>query len=277
MKKATNARAQLMGILNITPDSFSDAGRYLDPHAAVDRALQMAAEGADIIDMGAESTRPGSAAVSPHEQIERLVPVLKAFRRKSALPVSIDTQSALVAEACLDEGASIINDISALRHDASLASLVARRDCKLILMHMQGTPATMQQKPRYEDVVAEIIAFLRERLKACAAAGIPAARVMIDPGIGFGKTIEHNLDILRRLPEFTVLKRPIVIGVSRKSFLGRLTGEDVPERRVAASIAAGLLAVQNGAAILRVHDVAEHKAALKVAEALISPLATRDS
>jgi dihydropteroate synthase len=259
---------RLMGVLNVTPDSFSDGGKFLDPQAAVARALEMAAQGADSIDMGAESSRPGSAPVPPAEQMARLLPVLKAFRRQSGLPVSIDTRSAAVAEACLDEGANIINDISAMRHDPRMKTVVARRACDIILMHMQGTPETMQQDPRYDDVVAEIIAFFQARLKACASAGIASTRVMVDPGIGFGKTLEHNLEILRRLREFAVLQRPLVIGVSRKSFLGKLTNEPVAERRVAASVAAGLLAVQAGAAILRVHDVAEHRAALRVAEAV---------
>lgn len=262
------ARAQLMAVLNVTPDSFSDGGKYLRPQAAVQRALELQAEGADSLDLGAESTRPGSRGVPAREQLRRLLPVLKAFRKQSALPVSIDTRSALVAEACLDEGAGCINDVSALRHDPRLAQVVARRRCGLILMHMRGTPGTMQRNPRYDDVVAEIIRFLRERLEACAAAGISAAQVRIDPGIGFGKTLEHNLEILRRLRELTVLRRPLVVGVSRKSFLGRLTGEEVPERRVAASVAAGLLAVRNGAAVLRVHDVAAHRAALQVTAAI---------
>ncbi|MCY3021311.1 MAG: dihydropteroate synthase [Planctomycetota bacterium] len=263
------APARLMGVLNVTPDSFSDGGKYLEPQAAVEHALRLAAEGADIMDMGAESSRPGSAPVPPDEQLSRLLPVLKAFRRQSRLPVSIDTRSAHVAHACLDEGASIINDISALTHDPRLRRVVARAECDVILMHMQGTPATMQQHPHYEDVVAEVIAFLRSRIRACASAGIRGEHVMVDPGIGFGKALEDNLAILRRLREFAVLKRPLVVGVSRKSFLGTLTDEPVPERRVAASVAAGLWAVQQGAAILRVHDVAEHRTALRVAQALL--------
>jgi dihydropteroate synthase len=266
-EKGQPARVRLMGVLNITPDSFSDGGKYLAPKAAVARALEMQAQGADIIDMGAESTRPGSRGVPPLEQLRRLLPVLKAFRKQSTLPVSIDTCSAPVAEVCLDEGANIINDISAMRRDPRMDSLVARRRCGIILMHMQGTPETMQQDPQYGDVVAEVIRFLRGRLAACSSAGICKAQVMIDPGIGFGKTLEHNLAILQRLDEFKALNRPIVVGVSRKSFLGLLTGEEAPERRVAASVAAGVLAASKGAAILRVHDVAEHRAALRVLEA----------
>lgn len=261
-------RVRLMGVLNITPDSFSDGGRFLDPEAAVGRALEMAAQGADIIDMGAESTRPGSTRVPPAEQLRRLLPVLKAFRERSTLLVSIDTQAARVAEACLGAGADIINDISALRHDRRMAAVLARARCGVILMHMQGTPRTMQDAPRYDDVVANILAFFRRRIAACERAGISARRLMVDPGIGFGKTLQHNLAILRRLREFAALRRPIVVGVSRKNFLGLLTGEPVPERRVAASVTAGLLAAQNGATILRVHDIAEHRAALRVIEAL---------
>ncbi|MGD0093028.1 MAG: dihydropteroate synthase [Planctomycetota bacterium] len=256
----------------IEPDDDLAAIGSGGPYAlAAARALELLAEGADILDMGAESTRPGSQSVPPHEQLDRLLPVLKAFRKQSALPVSIDTCSAPVAEACLDEGANIINDVSALRRDPRMDSVVARRQCGVILMHMQGTPETMQQQPHYEDVVAEVIRFLRGRLAACSAAGIRAAQVMVDPGIGFGKSLEHNLAILRHLDAFQALHRPLVVGVSRKSFLGLLTGEQMPERRVAASVAAGLLAVRKGAAILRVHDVAEHRAALRVLEAIDEP------
>jgi len=265
-----SSRARLMGVLNVTPDSFSDGGRYFQPEAAAQRALELEAQGADILDIGAESTRPGSSAVSAPEQSARLLPVLKLFRRHSALPVSIDTRVAAVAEACLDEGANIINDISALRHDPLMPGLAARRKCGVILMHMLGTPETMQQDPHYDDVVTEIVHFMRERLAACAESGIMEAQLMIDPGIGFGKTLEHNLAILRRLGELMALQRPVVVGASRKSFLGLLTGERIAERRTAASVAAGVLAVQNGAAILRVHDVAEHRAALKVLKALSS-------
>lgn len=259
---------KLMGILNVTPDSFSDGGKFFYAEEAVERALQMQAEGAQIIDMGAESTRPGSAGVAAFEQMRRLIPVLKAFRKKSRLTVSIDTQSSAVATACLLEGADMINDISALRTDKMMLRTLAGRPCKIVLMHMQGTPATMQADPTYGDVVAEIIAFFKERLAACAAAGIESKRIWLDPGIGFGKTVEHNLEILRRLGEFQILECPLLVGLSRKGFLGKITGESDPAKRLVASVTAGLLAALSGADVLRVHDVAEHAAALRVAGAV---------
>ncbi|HYF50874.1 MAG TPA: dihydropteroate synthase [Planctomycetota bacterium] len=267
---ATRHRPVLMGILNTTPDSFSDGGRFLKPDAAVRRGLQMEREGAAIIDIGAESTRPGSKAVSPKEQLRRLLPVLRGIRKRSKITISIDTQSALVASACLEEGADIINDVSALQQDRRMLKLLARCACPVIIMHMLGTPRTMQKDPRYKEVVRDILAFFRERLRACGEAGISSSRVIVDPGIGFGKTLEHNLEILRRLDEFQALKRPIMIGVSRKSFLGRITGEDNPSGRVTASVAAGLAAVSKGASILRVHDVKEHADALGIWAALNS-------
>lgn len=262
-------RPQLMGVLNVTPDSFSDGGKYNDPQTAVQYALKMVADGAAIIDIGAESTRPGSKRVNPGEQLRRLLPVLKAFRRKNSSKVSIDTQSAAVAMACLEEGADIINDISGLRHDPNMGKTLARYECQVVLMHMQGNPRTMQKNPSYKDVVAAILRFFRERMDACARAGIAIDRIMLDPGIGFGKSIEHNLAILRRLDEFLTLKRPLVVGVSRKSFLGHLSGESVPDRRVAASVVAGVVALIRGADILRVHDVAEHAAALRIVYAIL--------
>lgn len=272
----------VMGILNVTPDSFSDGGKYLARAAAVERALQIDEQGAAIIDIGAESTRPGSRPVPAAEQLHRLLPVLKAIRKRSRLAVSIDTQSAAVAEACLAEGARIVNDVSALRADPAMPALLARSRCKVVLMHMQGSPRTMQKNPRYSSpaptrrgkraalpaVVAEILRFFRERLRAAAREGIAAERVWLDPGIGFGKATRHNLAILRHLEVFAALGRPLLIGASRKRFLGELTGEPVPERRVAASVAVALAAVQRGASIVRVHDVAETVAALKVFRAV---------
>lgn len=261
-------RVQLMGILNVTPDSFSDGGKFLDPIAAVDHALQMVQHGANIIDMGAESTRPGSTAVKPAEQLNRLLPVLKAFRKHSPTPVSIDTQSATVARACLDAGATIINDISALRHDPAMLKLLAKSECDIVLMHMQGTPKTMQRKPTYRNVVAEVLAFLQTRIRACERAGIERSRLIVDPGIGFGKTLEHNLAILQNIESFAKLKTRLLLGVSRKKFLGALTGEDDPANRTHASVVAGVLLAQRGADILRVHDVAEHAQALRIYEGI---------
>lgn len=263
-------RLKVMGVLNVTPDSFSDGGRFVRPEISVDHALEMAAQGAEIIDMGAESTRPGSRGVSAAEQLRRLLPVLRAFRTQSRTPVSIDTQSAKVAQACLDAGANIINDISAMRHDPRMAGTVSKAGCEIILMHMRGTPRTMQRNPAYKDVVAEIILFFKQRLAASDKAGIARSSILLDPGIGFGKTLAHNLEILKRLSEFKALQCPLVVGVSRKGFLGTMTNEPAAEKRVAASVAAAVWAAVQGAEILRVHDVAEHKAALRVAEVLLN-------
>ncbi|MCZ7647185.1 MAG: dihydropteroate synthase [Planctomycetota bacterium] len=261
----------LLGILNVTPDSFSDGGKFLDPGAAVRQALRMNREGAAALDLGAESTRPGARPVSAKRQKERLLPVLRALRKKrelARLPLSIDTQSAEVARACLGEGADVINDISALRHDRQMAKVCAKARCPVILMHMQGTPRTMQRAPRYKDVVEDLDLFFRKRLHAAYEAGIPPTRVLLDPGIGFGKALEHNCELLRRLAEFKALGRPLVVGVSRKSFLGKLAGIGDPAKRVTASVAAGVAAVAQGAKILRVHDVAAHAEALKIAAAV---------
>lgn len=262
----------LFGVLNVTPDSFSDGGRFLDPHAAVRRAREMVSEGAHALDLGAESTRPGAKSVSAHEQKRRLLPVIREIRREKALrriPLSIDTQSAEVLRACLGEGADILNDISALRADRAMAKTAARAKCPVILMHMQGTPRTMQKDPKYVDVVDEIDLFFRKRIHAAYAAGIAPTNVILDPGIGFGKTLEHNVEILRRLRELKALGRPLLIGVSRKSMLGKLSGEPVAEQRLPESLAAGSVALAHGAAILRVHDVAEHARAIKVAAPLV--------
>lgn len=265
-------RPYLLGILNVTPDSFSDGGRFVDPDVATAHAVGMVLDGADALDLGAESSRPGSRGVSARVQKARLLPVLKRLRSARPLhriPISIDTQSAEVFRACLGEGADALNDISALRSDRAMARLVARAGCPAILMHMLGTPRTMQNDPRYRDMVDDIEAFFRSQIHAAIEAGIAPHRLLLDPGIGFGKTFEHNCELLRRLGEFRALGRPLVVGVSRKSFLGRLTGETLPSRRVHASVEAGLLAVRNGAALLRVHDVGEHARALRIAAALV--------
>jgi len=265
---AEGARApRLLGVLNITPDSFSDGGKFLASDAAFAHALKLVEVGADALDLGAESTRPGSRGTPAKLQKARLLPVLKRLRKASALhgiPLSIDTQSAEVARAALGEGADLLNDVSAFRADAGLAKVAARAGCGVILMHMQGVPRSMQREPRYSDVIAELLRFFRERLDAACTAGIAPEKVLLDPGLGFGKTLAHNCEILRRLADLTVIGRPLVVGASRKRFLGVLTGEEVPERRVQASVAVGLLALRNGARVLRVHDVAEHKLALRV-------------
>lgn len=258
------AQPLVMGVVNITPDSFSDGGRFFDPAAAIAHAQQLMEEGADLIDLGAESSRPGAAAlVSVEEELRRLLPVLRGLRD---LPLSVDTVKPEVMRVALAEGAAMINDINALRAPGALAA-VAAGDAAICLMHMQGTPGTMQLAPRYGDVVAEVKAFLQERVESAAVAGIAPERIVIDPGFGFGKTLEHNLELLRRLREFAALGVPVLAGWSRKSSLGTITGKPAGER-LAASIAAALIAAQNGAAILRVHDVAATRDALAVLAAV---------
>lgn len=247
----------LMGILNVTPDSFSDGGRFFEPAQAIAHGLQMLQDGAAVIDVGGESTRPGSAPVPPDEQIRRVVPVIAALRKQSDGFISIDTSRAAVAQAALDAGADIINDIAALRFDADLAALAAARAVPVILMHMQGTPGTMQQQPAYHDVIGELKAFFQERLAAARQAGIAPSQIILDPGIGFGKTVEHNLTILRRLHEFHELHCPLLVGPSRKSFIGKILGIDDPAQRLWGTAAAVAQCVAAGCHILRVHDVKE--------------------
>jgi dihydropteroate synthase len=260
-------RPSVMGVINVTPDSFSDGGVHLRAEDAVAAGRRMVEEGAAIVDVGGESTRPGSEGVSLEEELERVVPVLDGLR---GLPVSIDTAKAEVARvAVCDYGAVLVNDVTALRGDGELAGVVASSGAYLCLMHMQGEPRTMQLDPRYDDVVSEVAAFLEGRLAFAVAAGIPEERICLDPGIGFGKTVEHNLELLRRLDELAALGRPVLVGVSRKSTLGRLLGDDEARTgTTAASVAAAVLAFERGASILRVHDVREHVEALAVAAAL---------
>lgn len=257
----------IMGILNVTPDSFSDGGQFIDPVLAIEQARRMTEEGADIIDIGGESTRPGAHPVPAEAQIERVVPVIQAIRRFWDGPISIDTTRAQVAEAALDAGASWINDISALRDDPAMVVLVARRGCPIVLMHMLGTPRDMQKASHYDDVIGEVYGFLAERARAAQAAGIAREMIILDPGIGFGKTLEHNLALLQQLPRLTSLGYPVLIGASRKSFIGHLTGAAV-DSRLPGSLAAALAAVDAGATIVRVHDVAATRQALTVHSAL---------
>lgn len=257
-------RPLIMGVVNITPDSFSDGGRFLDPAAAIAQARRLMDEGADLIDLGAESSRPGAAwAVSAEEELRRLLPALQGLRD---LPLSVDTVKPEVMRVALAEGAAMINDINALRTPGAL-DMVAASDAAVCLMHMQGSPGTMQDDPTYADVVAEVKAFLQERIDSACAAGIALQRVVIDPGFGFGKTLEHNLELLRHLGEIAALGPPVLAGWSRKSSLGKITGKPADDR-LAASIAAALIAAQNGAAILRVHDVAATRDALSVLAAV---------
>jgi dihydropteroate synthase len=258
-----------MGVLNVTPDSFSDGGLYLDVDRAVEQGRELAADGAEIVDVGGESTRPGAAAVPAEEEISRTQPVV-AELAGSGIPVSIDTSKAAVAEAALDAGARMVNDVTALVADPDLAGLCAERGCELVLMHMLRTPRTMQENPSYGDVVEDVRAFLAERIAAAVGAGIDEERIWVDPGIGFGKTPEHNLELLRRLGELRELGRPILVGTSRKSFLGKITGRDVGGR-LGGSIASNVLALRAGAEMLRVHDVREMREAALVTEAIMDP------
>jgi dihydropteroate synthase len=261
----------LMGVLNVTPDSFSDGGAFEDPLAAVGHGRRLAAEGADILDVGGESTRPGAEPVPAGEECRRVVPVIEGLVA-AGLPVqiSIDTMKVAVAEAAVEAGATYVNDVTAFRHDPELAGFVADHGLDCCLMHMLGEPRTMQAEPRYDDVVADVKAFLEERLAAATAAGIPEERIQLDPGIGFGKTLQHNLELLRRLDEIVAIGRPIVIGTSRKSFIGRLTGRDVTER-VHGTVATCVLALERGARVFRVHDVAAVADGLAVAAATLAP------
>ena len=255
-------RPAVMGILNVTPDSFSDGGIFLSPGKAVAQALRMAEEGADIIDIGGESTRPGAPPVSAQEEIDRVVPVISAVREKIFLPISIDTSKPEVMRAAVAAGAGFINDVRALRTEGAL-EVVAELNVPVCLMHMQGEPRTMQDDPRYADVVGEVRDFLQERQDACRNAGIPAARLLIDPGFGFGKTLAHNLELLRGLKKLQSLGAPIVAGLSRKSMIGKALGLPV-ERRLHASVALAVMAVQNGARVVRVHDVGPTVEALRM-------------
>ena len=255
-----------MGVLNVTPDSFSDGGRFLDPSAALAHGRQLADEGADLIDVGGESTRPGAEPVSEGAELERVVPVLEGLAGAGGPPLSIDTSKAAVAGAALAAGATFVNDVTALRADPAMAEVVAGAGAEVCLVHMRGEPRTMQDDPRYEDVVSEVRAFLEERLAFAVREGIAEDRVWVDPGIGFGKTLEHNLELIRRLDEIVAIGRPVVFGASRKRFLGALTGRPEGER-VAGTVAANLLAFERGAVMFRVHDVAPNRDALRVAAA----------
>jgi dihydropteroate synthase len=257
---------KLMGIVNVTPDSFSDGGLFLDAEAAIAHGRELAEQGAEILDVGGESTRPGAEEVSAEEELARVVPVVEGLA--GVATVSIDTSKAAVAEATLDAGASIVNDVTALRRDPEIGGLCAERGAGLVLMHMRGDPRTMQENPVYDDVVDEVKAFLAERLQVAVEAGVAEERIWLDPGIGFGKTLEHNLELLRRLGELRDLGRPLVVGTSRKSFIGKIDGSAVGER-LGGTIASSVLAAAEGADVLRVHDVAEMAQALRVATAVL--------
>ncbi|MRR09814.1 dihydropteroate synthase [bacterium] len=251
-----------MGIVNVTPDSFWDGGRYDATDTALARAEQLIAEGADIIDIGGESTRPGASAVTAEQELERVAPVVAELARRADVPVSVDTYKSAVAERCLEAGASIVNDISGLRFDPAMAGVATRYHAGLVLMHIKGTPRDMQQDPQYDDLLGEISSSLQASIEIALAAGTERSAVAIDPGIGFGKTVEHNVAILKNLKYFERLDCPMVIGASRKSFIGKLNGGIPADQRLPGSIAAALAAAAAGAAVLRVHDVAATRQAL---------------
>ncbi len=261
-------KTYIMGILNVTPDSFSDGGLYLDRNAAVDRALQMVEEGADIIDVGGESTRPGAEPVSLDEELKRTIPIIEAIADKVDVPISIDTYKSEVAKRAIEAGASIVNDISGLRFDPQMAPLVAEYDVGVIVMHIKGTPRDMQKNPEYEDLFGEIIGYLRESMALARAHGVPEERIVIDPGIGFGKKPEHNLQIINQLERFRVLSRPILMGVSRKSFIGLILDGAPPSERLEGTASAVAISVMKGANIVRVHDVKEMAKVVRVADAI---------
>ena len=257
----------VMGILNVTPDSFSDGGRYFDPAAAVTRGRQLAQEGAALLDVGGESTRPGSAPVEPEEQWRRIGPVLRELIRDRRAALSVDTSSAIVAERALAAGAEVVNDITSLR-DPRMAGVVRETSAGLVLMHMKGTPADMQKSPRYEDAPREVADWLTIRMRGAVHAGIAGERIALDPGIGFGKTLEHNLRLLGALDRLSALGRPVVVGVSRKSFLGRLQDDAPVDQRLEAGLAAAAVAVFQGASVVRTHDVAATVRAVRLAAAI---------
>jgi dihydropteroate synthase len=263
------ASFRIMGVLNVTPDSFSDGGEWFDHEAAVRHARDMAADGADILDVGGESTRPYSEPVTVEEELRRVVPVLERIAGVDA-ELSIDTSKLVVAEAAVNAGARIVNDVTAFRAEPALAGFVADRGLDCCLMHMLGEPRTMQVDPRYDDVVSDVKAFLEDRLAFAVAEGVAEDRIMLDPGIGFGKTVDHNLELLRRLDEIAAIGRPVVVGTSRKSFLGRITGRDLAADRAVATAASNVMALERGATVFRVHDVAAVHDALTVTAATVA-------
>jgi dihydropteroate synthase len=258
-----------MGVVNVTPDSFSDGGRFLAPDSAVAQAAKLAAEGADILDIGAESTRPGATPVSEAEELRRLLPVLERVVRQVSIPISVDTMKVEVARAALDAGASIINDVGAARQDRHMAELIASHRAGYVCIHMQGTPLTMQKNPVYQDVVAEVEVFFQDNLDRLCSCGVAREQIILDPGIGFGKKIEHNLKLLGALGRFRHLDRPLLLGVSRKSFLGKVSGGQ-PEHRLVAGLACASLAVASGVQLIRTHDVAETVQAIRTIESILA-------
>lgn len=261
-------KTYIMGILNVTPDSFSDNGLYFDKTRAIKRALQMAEEGADIIDIGGESTRPGSEPLAIEEELRRTIPVIEALLKETNIPLSIDTYKSGVAKKALDAGASMVNDISGLRFDPGMAKVVAEYKVPLVVMHMKGTPKDMQTNPVYEALMPEIMDSLRESIRFAIESGVPEDKIIIDPGIGFGKTYEHNLEIINSLQSLSLMEKPILIGLSRKAFIGKVLGDVPPQERLEGTAAAVSISIMNGANIIRVHDVKEMAKVAKVADAI---------
>jgi dihydropteroate synthase len=264
-------KTYVMGILNVTPDSFSDGGLYFNEFSAIIRALQMVDDGADIIDIGGESTRPGSESVSIEEELKRTIPVIVSLAKKINVPISIDTYKSEVAKTALDAGASMVNDVSGLRFDPLMASIVSPYEVPVVIMHIKGKPKDMQQNPVYEALIPEILDYLRSCIKSAMESGIPEDKIIIDPGIGFGKTFEHNLEIINNLREFTSLGKPLLIGPSRKAFIGKILGDVPAGERLEGTAAAVAISVMNGANIVRVHDVREMVKVVKVADAIKNP------
>lgn len=261
-------KTYIMGVLNVTPDSFSDGGLYFDRDKAIERGLSLAKDGADIIDIGGESSRPGSNPVSIDEEIKRTAPVISVLSKVLDIPISIDTYKSEVAQEALNAGASMVNDISGTRFDSKMAAVVRKFDVPVIIMHIKGTPSNMQITPVYQALIPEILEYLREGINICREHGIPDERIIIDPGIGFGKTFEHNLEIINNLKEFSLLGKPIAIGVSRKAFIGKILGDVPTSQRLEGTASAVAISVYNGANIVRVHDVAEMSKVVKVADAI---------
>lgn len=261
-------KTYIMGILNVTPDSFSDGGLYFDKSIAIKRAIQMVEDEADIIDIGGESTRPGSEPVTIEEELRRVIPVIEALAKEIRIPISIDTYKSEVAKRALDVGASIINDISGLRFDPEMVRVVSEYKVPVVIMHIKGTPKNMQVNPVYEALIPEIIDYLRASIRLAMNSGIPEDRIIIDPGIGFGKTFDHNLEIINKLREFTFLEKPILIGPSRKAFIGKILGDVPVTDRLEGTAVAVAISIMNGANIIRVHDVKEMVRVAKIADAI---------
>ena len=261
-------KTHIMGILNVTPDSFSDGGLHFDKSSAVNRALRMAEEGADIIDIGGESSRPGAEPVSIEEETKRTIPVIEALAKELRIPISIDTYKSEVAKRAIDAGAAIVNDISGLRFDPEMPGMVAAYQVPVVIMHIRGTPKNMQKNPTYQALIPEILDYLRDGIGMATDAGISEEMIIVDPGIGFGKTFEHNLEIINNLKAFTVLRKPVLTGPSRKAFIGKILGDAPAAERLEGTIAAVAVSIMNGANIVRVHDVREMAQAAKVADAI---------